>query len=272
MPTVKVGDVNIYYEVHGKGEALVLINGFSFSSGVWFRQVPAFSREYRVVIFDNRGSGQSDKPDVPYTMEMMAGDVAGLLEVIGIEAAHIFGISMGGMIAQHFALLYPKRITSLILGATHCGGPHSIPTDAEVTAFLLDTERMQRLTLEEAARETLSFSVSQEFIKKNPGLIQQYIAKIVEHPAPPHGYMRQAQAIMGHDTYERLPEIKVPTLVIAGHADRIVPVENSRLLASRIPNAELVILKGSGHSFYMEAGDNAHKTILDFLRRHRRAR
>jgi pimeloyl-ACP methyl ester carboxylesterase len=270
MPTVKVGDVNIYYEVHGKGEALVLISGFTISSGVWFRQVPAFSREYRVVIFDNRGSGQSDKPDVPYTMEMMAGDVAGLLEVIGIEAANIYGVSMGGSIAQHFALRYPERVTSLILGCASCGGRHHIfPTEATP---LSDMERMLRLTPEEMARETLSFSVSQEFIKKNPGLIQQYIAKIVEHPAPLHGVMRQGGASMAHHTYQRLPEIKAPTLVIAGDADKVVPVENSRLLASRIPNAELVILKGMGHSFNFEAADEANKAILDFLRRHRRAR
>lgn len=271
MPIVKVGDVSIYYEVHGDGEALVLIMGLGGSSAWWFRQVPLFSRQYRVVAFDNRGTGQSDKPDVPYTMEMMVGDLAGLLEGIGLDAAHVFGVSMGGMIAQHFALRYPRRVTSLILGCTTCGGPHSIMSDAEDKGPFHDMARLRRLTPEERARETLPFVMSQEFINKNPGLIQQLMAKMMEHVTPLHGLIRQAEAMVGHDTYERLSEIEVPTLVIAGDADKL-PVENSRLLASRIPHAELVILKNMGHGFNIEAADETNKAVLDFLRRHGRSR
>jgi pimeloyl-ACP methyl ester carboxylesterase len=136
MPTAKVGDINIYYEIHGKGEPLVLIYGYVGHSGLWFRQIPTLSKKYRVIAFDNRGIGQSDKPDIPYTMAMMAADIAGLLDIIGIDAAHVFGISMGGMIAQHFALNYPQRVISLILGCTYCGGLHSILPKPEVfTAF-----------------------------------------------------------------------------------------------------------------------------------------
>jgi pimeloyl-ACP methyl ester carboxylesterase len=271
MPAVKVGDINIYYEVHGKGEALVLIMGYTASTAWWFQEVPIFSRQYRVVAFDNRGSGQSDKPDMPYTMEMMVGDLAGLLEAIGINAAHIFGVSMGGMIAQHFALRYPERVSSLILGCTLCGGPHTIMPDAEAMTVLADFEHMRKLTPEERVREMMPFLVSQEFIDKNPGLVQEAMTKMMEHLAPLHGAMRQAQAITGHDTYERLPEIKVPTLVIAGDADRLIPVENSRILASRIPRSQLVILKNMGHGFVTEAADEANRAVLDFLRRHRRS-
>jgi pimeloyl-ACP methyl ester carboxylesterase len=269
MPKVKVGDINIYYEVHGKGEALVLIMGLGGSSAWWFWSVPVFSRDYRVVAFDNRGTGQSDKPDIPYTMDMMAGDLSGLLEAIGVDVAHIFGVSMGGMIAQHFALNYPKKVISLILGCTTCGGPHSIIADVEAMSALSDIERMQRQTPEERAREMIPFLWSQEFINKNEDFIKQFIAKITEYVTPLHGYIGQVEAITGHDTYERLPEIKVPTLVIAGDADRLVPVENSRLLASRIPNAELVILKNMGHGFNIEAEDATNKAILRFLKRYR---
>jgi 3-oxoadipate enol-lactonase len=272
MPTVKVDDVNIYYEVHGKGEALVLIMGYGGSSAWWFPQVPVSSRQYRVVAFDNRGTGQSDKPDMPYTMEMMAGDLNGLLEVIGVDVAHIFGVSMGGMIAQHFALSYPEKVSSLILGCTTCGGQHSIIPDAEAMSALFDMERMQRLTPEEGMRELLPFLFSQEFIDNNRVFIEQFIAKTTEYVTPLHSYVSQAAAIGGHDTYERLPEIKAPTLVIAGDADRLIPVENSRLLASRIPQAELVILKKMGHGFWVEAETEANKVALDFLRRHRRSR
>jgi len=271
MPTVKVNDINIYYETHGEGEALVLIMGYGGSSGQWFRQIPGLSQDYCVVAFDNRGTGQSDKPDIPYTMEMMAGDVAGLLEAIDIDVAHIYGVSMGGMIAQEFALGYPEKVISLILGCTTCGGTRSIMPDAEAMALLFDEERMQQMPPEERTRELVPFLCNQEFIDNNPEIVEQFIAKTVEHVTPLHGYTRQAEAIMGHDTYDRLPNIKAPTLVIAGDADKIVPFENSKLLASRIPGAELIILEKMGHGFFVEAEEEANKAIMDFLRRNRRS-
>lgn len=271
MSTVKVNDINIYYEIHGKGEALVLIMGYMANTAWWGWEVPIFSQQYRVVAFDNRGAGLSDKPDAPYSMEMMTADLAGLLEVIGINTAHIFGVSMGGMIAQHFVLRYPERVSSLILGCTSCGGQHSIVPDAEAMAVLADFEHMKKLTPEERGREMLTFLVSQEFIDKSRGSLKEAIAKMMEYPAPVHGAMRQAHAIWEHDTYERLPEIRVPTLVISGDADRLIPVENSRILASRIPGAELVILKNMGHGFIIEAADEANRAVIDFLRKHSRA-
>jgi pimeloyl-ACP methyl ester carboxylesterase len=270
MPTVKVGDINIYYEVHGEGEALVLIRGYTGNTAWWFQDVPVFSRQYRVVALDNRGAGQSDKPDAPYTIEMMAGDLAGLLEAISIDRAHIFGVSMGGAIALRFALRYPERVGTLILGCTTCGGPHSILPDTEAVKALFDFEHLKELTPEGRVKEMLPFLLSQDFVEKNPSLLQELMVKIMKHPAPLHGAMNQALAIMGHDAYECLPEIKAPTLVIQGDADRLVPVENSRILVSRIPRAELVILKNTGHSFTIEAADESHRIVLDFLRRHRR--
>jgi 3-oxoadipate enol-lactonase len=209
MPTAKVGDINIYYESHGDGEPLLLIMGYGSYSGHWAPLIPYLSPEYRVISFDNRGTGQSDKPDIPYTIKMMADDASGLLDAIGVDAAHVFGVSMGGMIAQEFALNYPSKLKSLILGCTHCGGTKTI-----------------------------------------------------------HGFARQAQGIMTHDTYDRLPQIKVPTLVIAGNADRLIPADNSRILASKIPSAELVILENAGHGFVTDAAAEATRIMLDFLRRH----
>jgi len=270
MPITKVGDINIYYEIHGKGEPLVLIYGYVGHSELWFRQVPVLSKKYQVIAFDNRGVGRSDKPDIPYTMTTMAADIAGLLDVIDVDAAHIFGISMGGMIAQHFALNYPQRVISLILGCTYCGGVHSIQPGPESMAALFDFERLRKMTPEEVTRQAMPFCYSQEFITKNPDIIEERVAKQLEYPTPDHGAIRQAGAIMGHDTYELLPRIKLPTLVIAGDNDRLIPVGNSRILASRIPEAELVILKGPGHEFFIEAAEEANKTILDFLGRHRK--
>ena len=269
MSTAKVGDINIYYEIHGKGEPLVLIYGYAAHSGLWFRQIPILSKKYRVIAFDNRGVGRSDKPDIPYIMAMMAGDITGLLDTTGIDTAHIFGISMGGMIAQHFALNYPQRVISLILGCTTCGGVHSIQPKPESMAALFDFERLKK-TPEEFVRQLIPFLFSQEFIEKNPDIVEERVAKSLEYPTPPHGATRQAAAMMGHDTYELLPKIKLPTLVIAGDNDRAIPLENSRILASRIPKAALVIIKGAGHEFFIEDPQESNKIVLGFLGRHKK--
>jgi pimeloyl-ACP methyl ester carboxylesterase len=271
MPTAKVGDINIYYESHGAGEPILLIQGYAQYSGHWAALVPPLSREYRVISFDNRGTGQSDKPKMPYTMKMMAADARGLLDAIGIDSAHVFGISMGGMIAQEFALNYPDKVISLILGCTECGGKNNIKPTKEAFEFLFSPE-MLKLPVEERARQTAPWLWSQEFIDKHPEAVEFYVAITSKYPTPTRGYVCQAQAIMGNDTYERLPQITAPTLVIAGSADRIIPAENSKIIASRIPNAELVILENAGHGFITDAEAESIRAILDFLRRHSRDR
>jgi pimeloyl-ACP methyl ester carboxylesterase len=273
MPVAKVSDTNIYYEDQGQGEALVLITGIGGDSTQWFRQVPAFSSEYRVIAIDNRGAGRSDKPDMPYTMEMMAADIAGVLDGINVDTAHVFGISMDGMIAQRFALDYPKRVQTLILGATTCGGLHWTKgtLDAAFKAWMA-SDHLRNLTPKEIFLEGLTFGYSQTFIDNNPAIMEQYYKATIDYPAPPHGFARQQQAIDGHDTYDRLPEIKVPALVIAGDSDRLISVENSRLLASMIPNAELVLLKNAGHGFFVEVAEEVNKIVLSFLRKYNRSR
>jgi pimeloyl-ACP methyl ester carboxylesterase len=270
MPNAKVGDINIYYEIHGKGEPLVLIYGYAGHSGLWFRQIPVLSKKYRVIAFDNRGMGRSDKPDIPYTVAMMAEDTSGLLDAIDINAAHIFGISMGGMIAQHFALNHPQRVISLILGCTFCGGVRSLPLRPEALAAFADFGRIKEMSPEQFVRQLIPFLFSRKFIEKNPDIVEKRVAESLEYPTPVHGITRQAEAIMDHDTYELLPRIKLPTLVISGDNDRLIPVENSRILASRIPKAELAVIKGAGHEFFIEDADETNKVVLGFLGRHKK--
>ncbi|MFW6125579.1 MAG: alpha/beta fold hydrolase [Chloroflexota bacterium] len=265
MPEVKVGGTSIHYDVYGAGETVVLISGFGSNSRGWFLEIPTFSPEFQVVTMDNRGTGRSDKPDIPYTMEMLAGDVVAVLDDVGADAAHAYGVSMGGMIAQELALRYPDRVISLVLGCTSCGGSHSARPGAEVAEFLFDTERMRQLTPEQGARESFPFLFSQEFIDSNPELMDQFVAQRTKEVTPLRTYARQGQAIAGHDTYDRLRDIKVPTLVIAGTADRLVPVENSRILASRIPNAKLVLLEGMGHGYHRRGGRGSQQGDSQFL-------
>jgi 3-oxoadipate enol-lactonase len=265
MPTVKVGDINIYYESHGDGEPLLLINGYGQYSGQWAALIPPFSKGYRVIIFDNRGTGRSDKPEMPYTMKMLAADARGLLDAVGVDKANIFGVSMGGMIAQEFALNYPDKVMSLILGCTNCGGKQSVVPTKEALAFLFNPE-MAKLPVEQLARETAPWLWTKGFIDKHPEAVDMYVDITVKYPTPPHGFSGQAQAIAGHDTCNRLPQIKVPTLVIAGSGDRLIPPDNSKIIASRIPGAELVIIPNAGHGF--NEAPEATRAILDFLKRH----
>jgi len=265
MPTVKANYINIYYEIHGQGEPLLMIQGLSNYSGHWTTLLPPFAKEYRVIIFDNRGTGRTDKPETPYTMEMMAADTSGLLEAIGIDRANVLGVSMGGMIAQEFSLDYPNKVINLILGCTSCGREHGIPPSPESIAFLANPERA-KLSIEQRARETAPWLWTEAFIKKQPEAVDRYVAITTKYPTPLHGLAGQMQAVAGGDTYERLPQIKAPTLVIAGDSDRLIPFENSKIIASRIPGAELVIVKNAGHAF--TESPEATTAILDFLKRH----
>ena len=198
-------------------------------------------------------------------MQMMAADVRGLLDAIGIDRANIFGVSMGGMIAQEFALNYPDKVISLVLGCTQCGGKQSVLPTQEALEFLFSPE-IAKLPVAERARQTAPWLWTQEFIDKNPKAVELYVETTAKYPTPPHGFACQSQAIIHHDSYERLPQIKAPTMVIVGDADRVVPPENSKILASRIQGAELVFVKNAAHGF-TEAPE-ATRAILDFLKRH----
>jgi 3-oxoadipate enol-lactonase len=271
MAMSKVGDINIYYDIQGKGEPLVLIPPYTSHSIVWGRQVPFFAREYQVITVDNRGAGRSDKPAPPYTIKMMVEDLAKTLEATDVKKAHLFGISMGGAIAQQFALTYPERVMSLILGSTFASqcGPHYIIPGAEAASFLFDMERRKGLTPQEMGKEQLQLNFSPAFVNyvvNNPAVLSRLMAD--EYAAPLNGVMGQAAALKSFDIYEHLPEIQSPTLVIHGDSDRLDPIENAHILASRIPHAELIILKNAGHMCIMDSAEEVNKAVMDFLKRH----
>ncbi|HEY93402.1 MAG TPA: alpha/beta fold hydrolase [Dehalococcoidia bacterium] len=263
MPYVKVNDINMYYEQHGQGKPLVLIPGIGSDSSNFAQVIPIFSQYYQVIAIDNRGAGKSDKPDYPYTIEMMADDLSGLLDELGIDKANVFGLSMGGGIAQEFALKYPEKVISLILGCTACGGSHAI--SLEGTATTLDSIGANTsLTPEERVKSVMSLLYTQDFMEKNPDLIKE-IALQAKNPPDPTGWARQQEAISSADTYDRLPNITMPTLVIVGEEDKMIHPDNSRLLASRIPDSELAIIKNAGHA--LTVLEETQKTVLDFLDR-----
>ena len=228
----------------------------------WYCQIPALSLHYSVVVFDNRGIGRSDIPDSPFTISMMADDTVGLMDCLGIRKAHILGISMGGMIAQEIALKHGQRVNGLILSCTHCGGKHAVQPDP---AVIRDLSGSLFGGTEEAVQKGLRCLFSEKTIEQTPGVVQRYGEVSKRFPPAGQVLIHQLKAIQGHDTWGDLVNIQNPTLVLAGNEDVLVPPENSKILAERIPNARLQVIEGGGHQFLIEKPDAFNNAVLDFL-------
>ncbi len=265
MPKVQTNGIELYYEVHGSGKPLVLISGLGYSLWQWHRMVPLLAEHFQVVTFDNRGIGQSDKPAGPYTAGMLAADTVGLLDALGIEKAIIVGHSMGGFVAQAVALDFPRRVEKLILCSTNFGGPHHVPVTAEAMKVLADvtSDPLTRF------KNGLSVSTAPGWAEKNPGMIEEWVKWRVANPIEPAHY--QAQMAIGLSLMpeaaafkDKLPRLNVPTLILFGAHDKVVPPANADLLAQKIAGCRVVIFPDAGHFFPMEIPEAASHTIMDF--------
>lgn len=266
MPEVNVNDITLYYKSEGQGEPLMLLAGLSYSLWMWHRMVPILAEQFRVITFDNRGVGRSDKPRGPYSAQMLAADTAGLLQALDLPHAAIMGHSMGGAVAQALVLDYPHLVDRLILSATNFGGPNSVPPPQEAMAVLLDPSGDP----EERFYRGLSVSTAPGFAEREPQIVAQWLAHRKEYPPDPEAY--QAQLAVGLALFSaeasfehRLPQVQVPTLILSGEQDRVIPPENASLLAKQIPESTLHILPRAGHFFPMETPDEAARLIMQFL-------
>ena len=259
MPFVENQGARIYWDEQGHGAPILLIMGLGYPSYMWHRTRPILSAQYKTIAFDNRGIGRSDVPAGPYPIALMASDAAAVLDAAGIESAHIFGISMGGMIVQEFALQYPKRVRSLILGCTAAGGPTAVRAEPEATQMLMTRDKM---SAEQAAEASVPFiydsATPRELIDEDIAIRRPWFPR-------PEGYVAQLQGIIAWEAYSRLSGIAAPTLVIHGENDRLVPPGNGRLIAQRIPGAKLVMIPHASHLFLTDQTESAHHTILEFL-------
>src|SRR4029077_5684753 len=239
MPFVENQGAKLYWDEQGSGEPLLLIMGLSYPSYMWHRSRPVLANSYRTIALDNRGVGQSDVPPGIYSIALMASDAAAVMdaaggggapvmEAAGVERAHVFGVSMGGMIAQEFALQYPSRVRSLILGCTAAGGPHAVQAESAA----LQTLMRRDLTPEESKEAIIPFiydaATSRERIDEDMAI------RMKSFPTP-QGYAGQLQGIFGWEAPRRIAQITAPTLVIHGETDRLVPSANAQLIAKHIP-------------------------------------
>jgi 3-oxoadipate enol-lactonase len=262
VPYAPAEDVELYYEVHGKGEPLILIMGLSLNSMAWYRSLPRFAERFQVIVFDNRGVGRSGKPDIPYTTDRMAEDTVKVLDHAGIERTHVYGISMGGMIAQRFAVKFPDRVRSLILGCTTPGGIYQIQPSVKAVQVLL---RHAFGTPEELARAMIPILYSEEFVQSHPDLIEQDVQQALAIPTPTHGFLRQLEACLNHDSYHDLPTIQAPTLILHGEKDILLPYGNAQILAEQIPHSRLLAFPNAGHMYLTEVDEAADQAVMDFL-------
>jgi pimeloyl-ACP methyl ester carboxylesterase len=267
MPKVKVNDININYETTGKGPALVLISGLGYPQWQWHKMVPFLAEHFQVITFDNRGVGETDKPAGPYSAQLLASDTVALLDELGIQKAAIFGHSMGGYIAQSMALDFSDRVECLILASTNFGGPHHVPVTPEAWAVLSDTtsDPLTRFT------NGLKVSTAPGWADSHPEIIKEWVAWRIANPLDMAGYQSQMAIglalIPAEAAFEnRLSSIKIPTLILFGDSDMVVPPANAQLLAGKIDNASVVILPNAGHFFPIEVPEAASQAVIDFMK------
>ncbi|MBN2334787.1 alpha/beta fold hydrolase [Candidatus Bathyarchaeota archaeon] len=266
MPTANVNGIEVYHETHGRGSPLTLINGWGGNLDSWSKQmITALAERHRVITMDNRGTGRSGKPDEPYTMDMLAADVAGLLDALSVEKSHVMGFSMGGIVAQTVALNHPGKVRSLVLCGANPGGLHRVGSSVHVqTELALIASPLPEMTERDRTVKLLYLLYPRWYVEANlEELIQDETYS--DHPTPDYALVRQSQAIAGFHSHDRLPTIKAPTLVMTGEEDILVPPGNSEILADRIPGAELVKIPGAGHGFLKQKTAEAMPVILGFL-------
>lgn len=263
MGKVKANGIEFYYEIYGEGMPLVLLEGLGYASWMWYRQIDALSKHFKVIVFDNRGVGETDKPDMEYTIELFADDTIEVLEALGVEKTHILGVSMGGFIAQEFSIKYPDKVDKLILCSTSFGGPNSIPIPEESLQVLMKGGGEYKSP--EDVKEAISIGLDEKNLQFRQDVVNRILEEKVRNPQPRYAYQRQLMAGASFNAEERVNKIKAETLILAGSGDRVVPPENARLLHMRIANSRVEIIDGAGHLFFMEEPDITNKLIIDFL-------
>ncbi|MDQ3874763.1 MAG: alpha/beta hydrolase [Actinomycetota bacterium] len=255
----------LYAEEHGEGPPLLLIQGLGQGLWAWRYQVPVLARRRRVITFDTRGTGRSSKPPGPYTIAQLAEDALIVLETFDASPAHVAGFSMGGYVALTLVLAHPDAVRSLVLAGTGAGGPNRVPRPLEVRAAF---EEAFGLPPEEFGRRTMPYTFSPGWPERSPERFEEILAARLEHPTPAETLLAHADACYGYyDTGCEVERIAVPTLVVHGDADLIVPVENGRMLAARLPGAEYVELDGRGHNLMLEDPDSFNELVEEFLTR-----
>lgn len=265
MPSFQTADgVSIAYEVEGDGEPLLLVSGQGSDRNTWHGVKEDFIPHHRVITWDHRGTGDSDKPHEPlYSTRGFANDAIALLDHLEVARAHAYGISMGGRVCQWLGIDHGGRIGALVLGCTTPGNAHGVRRPPEV-----DEKMANRPASPEAAAAFLAEQmVTPDYLGSHPEYYE-YLLERARNPIPRHAQRLHYQASEGHDTWDLLPTISNPVLVIHGSDDQVNPTANAPLLAQRIPGATLHIVDRGRHGYFIEFREEASPVVLEFLSHH----
>ena len=263
MPTIQTTRLKMYYETHGEGEPLLLIRGLGSTCDGFKAQVDGLSPHFRVISFDNRCVGRTDQPQEAFTIADMADDTAALLDALEVESADVFGVSLGGMVAQEFVLRHPNRVRKLVLACTHAG-PRTA-TRAPEWAMEIFNESVNKPRAN-ALRSSVPILFSKKTVAENSQLVEDTLAVMENNNQPKSSYLLQLGAVMKHDTIDRLHQITHPTLVMTGSEDTLVDPGNSRLIAEHIPGAKLIEFPQTGHVFFTEKPEDVNGVLIDFFK------
>lgn len=255
------GPCKLRFDVVGVGEPVLLIMGLGASRAYWRWQVDSLQTRFRLLTFDNRGCGESSCPRDSWTMAEMADDVIAVMDAAGIARAHVVGISMGGMIAQHVALRYPERVARLVLMATHAGSWYYPPTPHALKTLIFPGKR----PLREIVGDQVALMFPQSTLAADPTLASELEALFIRHAPRRRGMLAQALAVAGHDTRAELGRIFHDTLVITGDDDQVIPPENATLLASALPHSRLVTITSTGHGLFIDQAARINALLCEFL-------
>ncbi len=259
---VPVNDVEIAYELHGSGVPLLLIQGLGLGRWAWYKQVPYLEKHFQVIIFDNRGTGESSKPRKPYSIEIMAKDAIALLDYLGVDQAHIIGASLGGMIAQHIAAHAGKRVKKLVLACTSPGHSLGVPLSGGLHQFMAFPSGKNTA---DTLRNILAPGFANGLMDSYPEFIERMIQLRLEHHTPFYAWKAQVNAALQFDMAPHLQHIRCPTLIMTGDKDAVVPSENSYILHQHISRSALVVIPGAGHLFFIEQAHAFNQKARQFL-------
>jgi 3-oxoadipate enol-lactonase len=266
VPVAKNGTVTIHWKSLGEGPAVLLIAGQGMTVDGWWSTIPVLARSFRVIAFDNRDTGGSTRSPWPYSVVQMAHDAVAVLDAAGEQSAHVYGISLGSLVAQELALRFPDRVQALVLGASSAGGfaAYKPPPSSFAQTFLV---RAGAMGPEEAEWAAVPYTYGDKTRRLHPDRIVADISHRVSSPPGPLAYLHQAAAVASHDAYGRLNQMIAPTLVVHGEQDIFVPPANALVLAERVPGAELRLWPDAGHLYTIDEPE-ADRDIARFLRRH----
>jgi len=264
MPKIKVNDVQINHEIYGEGFPLIMILGLESNIDWWGKSLLGkISNHFRVVVFDNRGTGKTEAPDRDFTIETLIDDAFGLMNALKINSAHIFGHSMGGRIAQGLSLKHPSMVKKLVLCSASCGRSKDVQISTEVLEILLTPRK--DLSPEKIAKNMLSIFYTTEFLTNHPKIVEIAIKNMTKVQTSNKSYNRQLKAIGDFDVCDRLKTIRTPTCVMHGRKDRLVPFQNGEIITTLIPNTQFIVFENSAHVPFVEERDKFLKSLITFL-------